>query len=352
MVFRPLFTLPNHLSARHYYHRHSAASFLACEVTGCHSSKLDIMTDLDRRYEVFTVKLNRIPNASSSVYASVPFKFIVDGEPLYIHADLVSLHSKPLDRMMNGTMTEAREGFATLEDVDEGTFVRFIEWAHKGYYTAANFSTAISSPPAPTSQGVEEAVPTPQEYVLGLESPIHEEPAPSKKGKKGKKVVSNPWGFQEVHDNLGVKGALKEAFDSRTYTIRRGFPSPRPNKNSKEDYTDVFLSHAQLYVFAEKYDIQSLKTLALEELHATLVVYTLYDVRTGDIIELLRYVYANTCKPQEGVDDMRSLIFQYVGYEMDALMEAAEFEELIIESGGDLLRDFMRAVSTRIRLND
>ena len=127
------------------------------------------MTDLDRRYEVSTFKLNRIPNASSSVYASVPFKFIVDGEPLYIHADLVSLHSKPLDRMMNGSMTEAQEGFATLEDVDEGTFVRFIEWAHKGYYTAADFSTAINSPPAPRSQSVEEAVPVLEEAPLVLE---------------------------------------------------------------------------------------------------------------------------------------------------------------------------------------
>ena len=146
-----------------------------------------------------------------------------------------------------------------------------------------------------------------------------------------------------------------EAFKSRTYTSRRdsiGTPSPRPNKSAQENYTDVFLSHAQLYVFAEKYDIQSLKTLALEELHATLVVYTLYDVRTGDIIELLRYVYANTRKPQEGVDDMRSMISQYVGSKMDVLMGAAEFGELIIQDGGDLLHDFMRAVSTRIRRDD
>ena len=323
------------------------------------------MTDLVKRYEVFTFKLNRIPNASSSVYASAPFKFIVDGEPLYIHADLVSLHSKPLERRMNGSMTEAQEGFATLEDVDEWTFVRFIEWAHKGYYTA----------PAPRSQNVEEAVPVPEE-AFPETGPLAEvasaEPAepyddfsgtslfgsrksPSyKKGKK-KEIAVDPWGHEVVHGGWGPKKNLKEAFKSRTDTSRRGVfgpPSPRPNRSPQEDYTDVFLSHAQLYVFAEKYDIQALKLLALEELHATLVVYTLYDVRTGDIIELLRHVYANTCKPQEGVDDMRSMMTQYVGYEMDTLMGAAEFGELIIQDGGGLLQDFMRAVSTRIRLND
>ena len=261
---------------------------------------------------------------------------------------------------MNGSMKEAQEGFATLEDVDEGTFVRFIEWAHKGYYAAANFSTAIDSPSPPRSQSVEEAVPVveeaflepglPAEFMVADAAEPYAAFSQSYQKKKNKKSM-RAWGDQDVHNDLGLKAALKEAFDSRTYTVRRGvveIPSPRPNKNSKEDYTDVFLSHAQLYVFAEKYDIQSLKTLALEELHATLVVYTLHDARTGDIIELLRYVYANTCKPQEGVDDMRSMVTQYVGYEMDVLMEAAEFAELIIKDGGDLLRDFMKAVSTRI----
>lgn len=266
-------------------------------------------------------------------------------------------------------MKEADEGFAPLKDVDKGTLVRFIEWAHKEYYTAAKPSTAIDSPSPPRSQSVEDV---PEEALLEPEPPAAAvfaaahvaEPyagfsqdgffgsrsAQSFQKKKNKKNM-RPWGEQDVHDGLGLKATLKEAFDSRTYTVRRDvveIPSPRPNENSKEDYTYVFLSHAQLYVFAQKYDIQSLKTLALEELHATLVVYTLHDARTGDIIELLRYVYANTSKPQEGVDDMRSMITQYVGFEMDVLKEAAEFGELIIKDGGELLRDFMKAVSTRI----
>ena len=255
---------------------------------------------------------------------------------------------------MSGSTKETQEGSAPLEDVDQGAFVRFIEWAYKGYYTAANFSTAIDSPPPPRSQSVEdvpeEAPPEPGLPAEFLVADVAEPYAAFSQKKKNKKIMRT-LGDQGVHDPLGLKAALKAAFANRTYTVRRdvvGIPSPRPNENSKEDYTDVFLSHAQLYVFAEKYDIQSLKTLALEELHATLVVYTLHDARTGDIIELLRYVYANTCKPQEGVDDMRSMITQYVGYEMDVLKDAAEFGELIIKDGGDLLRDFMKAVSTRI----
>lgn len=32
----------------------------------------------------------------------------------------------------------------------------------------------------------------------------------------------------------------------------------------------------------------------MEELHATLAVYTLYPQMTGDIMSLLRYIYAET----------------------------------------------------------
>ena len=277
-------------------------------------------------------------------------------------------------------MAEAQKGFATLKDVDHGTFVRFIEWAHKGHYTAAEFSTAeIESPRTSRSQDHPEVVPAPQEEDTAEAVPASEDdwapavpaepepeasawpppawhqPVPSyRKDKKGRRKDLGTMA-------QGIKERLREAFISRTYnyTVRQAVvetPSPRPNENPVEDFTDVFLSHAQLYVFAEKYDIQSLRVLALEKLHVTLANYTLYLVRTGDIIALLRYVYANTGKPREGVEDMRTLMTQYVCYEMDVLMEDPEFRNLMIEDRGDLtieergdlLGDFMKMIAKRI----
>lgn len=304
----------------------------------------------------------------SSVYASAPFKFIVEGEPLYIHSDLVSLHSKPLDRMIHAPMAEAQKGFATLEDVDDGTFVRFIEWAHKGYYTAAEFTTdEARSSRTSGNQNHDEVVPTTQEADFPGETirlaseenfdfaPVIEaEPEPEpmswdaplassyKKGKKVKKVIH--------FDRLDQKGGLKESFISRRYTVRQSaveIPPPRPNHHPEEDYTDVFLSHVQLYVFADAYDIQPLRVLALEELHATLAIHTLYPERTGDIIALLRYVYANTRKLREGVEDVRNLVTQYVGYEMGMLIRDPAFGDLIIKDGGDLLGDILRMLGQR-----
>ena len=118
--------------------------------------------------------------------------------------------------------------------------------------------------------------------------------------------------------------------------------------NPREDYTDVFLSHARLYVFAAKWLIQPLRVLALEELHATLTAYTLYPERTGDILDLLRCFYPETGEPREGLEDMRALMMQYMGYEMETLIECEDFKKLIIENGGELLGDFMTIVKRRI----
>lgn len=37
---------------------------------------------------------------------------------------------------MHNGMLEGNQGFAILEDVDQGTFTRFIEWLYRGYYHA------------------------------------------------------------------------------------------------------------------------------------------------------------------------------------------------------------------------
>jgi hypothetical protein len=85
---------------------------------------------------------------SCSIYASNPFKFVVDGSPYHIHAGLVSRQSRPLDRMINGQMAEAQKGYAVLEDIDKGTFERYMQWAYEGYYKAADFEIETTSPPA------------------------------------------------------------------------------------------------------------------------------------------------------------------------------------------------------------
>ncbi len=124
--------------------------------------------------------------------------------------------------------------------------------------------------------------------------------------------------------------------------------APRANSAPYEDYTNVFLSHAHVYVFAEKFDIQPLKRLALKSLHQTLAIFTLWPECVGDISASARFVYNQTSEPVDGAEPMRSMLKRYIGYEMDVLVGAAGFRDLL-EENRELLNDFCSMVEQRIK---
>lgn len=311
--------------------------------------------------------LTEFNDKSCSVYGSVPFKFIVDGNPFYIHAELTSLHSKPLDRMMNNGMAEPCGGVAELKEVDQGTFARFIEWAYKGYYSAPSFSLqAVSPSPAKWSNslfssGNDHMKANSTEDDMAPPCPV-EDPnladwgwASNFRGKKKKSAGNSVWPTEAFstadHQSKSSKRAFKQSFLERKNTVRRNaidIPPPRANQKAEEDYTEILLCHARMYVFAEQFDIQLLKSLAFEELQATLAIFTLYVARTGDIIALLRYVYSETGPSTDGVEDLRTLLIHYVDYEIDTLMKDEEFNEVMVENGGPLLGDVVSMLAKRI----
>ena len=160
------------------------------------------------------------------------------------------------------------------------------------------------------------------------------------------------WEYSDTDaSKKSIKADLKESFKSKFHNYLHSSSSlrlPRRNHHVAEDYTNVFLSHARVYVFADQYDIQGLKSSALKELHLALAHYTLYPERTGDIIALIRYIYSNTGESVFGVEDLRSVLKEYMSCEMDTLMKDSAFKELMFEDGGALLGDFMKAVNGRI----
>ncbi len=176
--------------------------------------------------------------------------------------------------------------------------------------------------------------------------------SPRRKGKSSryKDKVAPPVGAEKARHL-----ALKESFDQRSYEVPLGSSAspPRPNRNSSENYLEVLLSHARVYVFAEKWIIQPLKKLATKNLHSSLANYTLFPERVSDIVALLEYVYPRTVESKDGHEEMRELLMSYVETEMEILVEAVEFQELLAKplpaDLGDLLRDFLKTVAKRIK---
>ena len=268
------------------------------------------------------------PIADDAIFTSKPFSFIVEGKPLYAHAALVSNCSEPFSRMIKGHLAEAQQGFAVLDDVDESTFTGFIRWIYSKDYPSREHYV---EPKEEGGKGDDPVVTTYEEEGWGWGSW-------GKKDKKKKKKTEP-----------AVRGYLRESFVSEQRNAEKPFTiaPARANKGPEEDYTEVFLGHARMYIFAEKYDIQPLKKLALQKLQHQLAIHTLYIDRVGDIFTLLRYVYANTAEPAGGQEDMRAMLVHYIGVEMANLVKDDEMKELMLEEP-DLLSDFLKMFANRV----
>jgi hypothetical protein len=124
-----------------------------------------------------------------SFIGSRPFRFLIgpDKKTVYVHTELVVQHSSALAALVSGRMAEAKESCAFLEDVDEGTFVRFVEYMYTNDYPVPDpviVQMASDSTFENGQDGIEEtaAVDEPQP------TPIHEDDWSSKKDGKKKKA--------------------------------------------------------------------------------------------------------------------------------------------------------------------
>lgn len=155
--------------------------------------------------------------------------------------------------------------------------------------------------------------------------------------------------------NLCRKGSHDRRFNNgfrRDYRSN-SIPNYNPRKNAKkyEDYTDAFLCHARVYVFAEKYDIARLRVIALHKLQQTLKIFHVYNKRIGNIVSLVRYSYSNgntrDSEVGQDIDALRKLIIYYVVCVFETVVKDDSFLALM-EEGGPLIRDLTGMLLKRI----
>ena len=252
-------------------------------------------------------------------------------------------------------MKEKEQDFAELKDVTPATFDCFLEWASRGFYTPPEPSIDPTAQKESTSQdpaglaelrtGVDRLL---EEVYLEHWAALG---GPSKTPKRSKMASNSELHGDEDMSEMSaspMRQKLRARFYGRESAARNG-PPPRKNLNASENYTDVFLCHAQLYVFAEKYDIQQLKNLAFEELHAVLAIFDLHVERAGDIGELFRYAYRNIQRSPADQEPLLAMLKDYLGFEMDTLMVDKSFRELVKEDINDMLEDYMMQVMMRLK---
>lgn len=300
----------------------------------------------------------------SRVLTSKPFGFLVGKSKtsFILHSDALVGQSDPLLALINGGMVEAREGHAWLEDTDEETFVRVGEYLYTGDYTPAEPDILLAHSQIGQAsddihtQMISErdaldggSISTEMEVTEVLNGQFPEESLPkvsewdmfrlTKKEKKEKKKAraAFSWGLDEepeipkVDPTRSKRELLWDEFIDSIDTCDRNF-RPRRNLEPYEDYREVFLCHAQLYVFADKYDIQPLAKLSLSKLGHTLADFNVFEERREDIVELLQYCYANTAERVGTKDSLRVLVIKYVACIVERLKGSEGFHSLLGEA--------------------
>ena len=274
-------------------------------------------------------------------------------KPIHVHTEAIAQQSGALNALINGHMMEAQTKSATLEDVDEETFVRFCQFAYTGDYAVPGFLTEEKSD---TASDVQVASDGQARSDSNIADPVPE-PAPVEEPTPVEEIALEAvvddwgaWGKPKKPKKPSKKVRLRQSFEERAYPLPESQKrylkecTPRVNGSPDEDYTNVFLGHARLYIFAEKWGVDSLKALTLNKLHRTLLTFNLYRGRIGDIIKLVNYAYSEDMPDH---DDLRPLVTHYVACEIDTI-EASELFLCLLEDGGPFVRDFWCKVRERI----
>ena len=284
-----------------------------------------------------------------------------------IHTALVAEQSPTLRSLVTGVMEEGQTGRGTLDDVDEDTFARFAQFMYTGDYAPAAYVLrepeilATVEPKHDTYEPLE-VDGTPPGTTVGalIDESLYEEAPVVEAPVVEAPVVEDPWSFSGFSNHRKDKGkkkskpksAQRRPFDERTYPLPASSTylqkrcKARSNKSALEDYTPVFLGHTRLYALAEKYGVESLKWVVLNKLHETLRLFTPYEARHGDILELLRETYDNTPTLKQ-IDPLRELVTQYITSEAMQVIETEQCLSLV-EEGGQLARDLFAMLFERL----
>lgn len=288
------------------------------------------------------------------------FKFIIgpNKRPFFVHVSVLEKTSKVLKVLAQGPMLEAREGQAVLEDCSEQVFERFCQFAYTSDYEFVRWGSKIETlsietpsndtattenknnydddwqrlsiaagmapPPHPTVTSVPTAASKPAARFTSSLAPRFA-PKPRtmpiqgriimSRTKKKRRNPTNPWNIF-LNEEFGKSDIAFEA----------------PLVARDEDAYEVFICHAELYIFADRYDIPSLRDLTLFRLHELLIAFIVFPERLCDIVKLVEYVYESTSDPVSGAgsDRLRELMAHYVFTTLDDFMGCKEFVENLL----------------------
>lgn len=259
----------------------------------------------------------RETHKSNRIASSKPYRFSIGprGREFTMHSAVVESQSPALNAFVNNTnFTEARDRHAELQDVDEDTFISFVQYAYTGAFEVAG-TKANSLKATNRKEGLEECTKGYDDDGWG--GRYDARPARYKMAPRRRRP--DPW---ETF-TTAVSEARPQGYTppSETVTIAPG-----------DDVADIMIRYARLCVFADCYCISRLMGLSLYSLGQTLIALDLKADKGGDkedrvegVVALLGFCYNGDPTP----DQLKSLILRYVACNAETLWKNLGFQMLL-----------------------
>lgn len=294
---------------------------------------------------------------------------MVEDARFTIHQELVARSSKPLKAMMQGKMKEALEGVATLEEVSEATFGRFVEYIYTGDYNPAAAVKAERVVEKETADaevvkgdGDGEAVQALRDdeddvHIDNDNDSLHSGDSDGMYGPR--RIHPGPYRafgsatiYADEQPSYGTSSPKHKTpttdDDINPLKTSEIFPIPSSGMHSQatlptaagtlhvditdRDFVPLFLSHAQIYAFAHLYDVPELLHRSAYCLNEHMNAFDGSPIT--DIAELIRYVYEHSPdRVDDKFDYLRGAVMKWVVNNIHALRQSASFRELLVRGG-------------------
>ncbi|KAG6078062.1 hypothetical protein E4U16_001688 [Claviceps sp. LM84 group G4] len=247
------------------------------------------------------------------IFASQPCVFMVgeDKGEFLLHSDLVKRESEALGDMIDTSFAEGRKGKVVLRNDDVETFSAFAQFIYTGYY---HLSFDMSAPDSKTES---HGKGNPGNNVGQFRRPHN--------GLWRRFIQRNHYeDYENLSDSylIAPYGATKFEIDDSDVPFLNV-------DHMDKDYSELFISHARIFVFAQCYGVEALMDLSMQRLHETLCGFSLSTERINDVLALIRY-----CYEQPGLERLKKMVAMY-----SAAVVNSDIQDLVIEDFEDLLKE-------------
>ncbi|KAK3291619.1 uncharacterized protein B0H64DRAFT_409606, partial [Chaetomium fimeti] len=259
---------------------------------------------------------NMEPIPWEKIASSKPYRFSIGPRrrEFTMHSAVVEVQSPALNTFVNNTnFKEAGDRHAQLEDVDEDTFISFIQYAYTGAFEVAGTAKGRKSAQATQQDDrKDDRKEDPDDFSWGG---YDARPARYKVARRRRPGVWETF-------TAAVSEACPPGYKAPTETI---------TITPDDDVAEILIRYTRLYLFADCYGISRLMGLSLYSLGQTLIALDLKadrgnnEERVEDVVALLQFCYNGDPTP----DQLKSLILRYVACNAERLWKNNDFQKLL-----------------------